>query len=173
MKLEKDCIFCKIAAGEIPSDKVYEDEQVIAFKDLNPQAPVHVLVVPKAHFATLAEMDAEGAELVKHALTVIPQIPSDKVYEDEQVIAFKDLNPQAPVHVLVVPKAHFATLAEMDAEGAELVKHALTVIPQIAASLGLANGYRLIVNQGQDAGQTVHHLHIHLLGGRPLGEKIV
>ena len=74
MKLEKDCIFCKIAAGEIPSDKVYEDEQVVAFKDLNPQAPVHVLVVPKAHFATLAEMDAEGAELVKHALTVIPQI---------------------------------------------------------------------------------------------------
>ena len=116
MKLEKDCIFCKIAAGEIPSDKVYEDEQVVAFKDLNPQAPVHVLVVPKAHFATLAEMDAEGAEFVKHALTVIPQI---------------------------------------------------------AASLGLASGYRLIVNQGQDAGQTVHHLHIHLLGGRPLGEKIV
>ena len=101
------------------------------------------------------------------------EIPSDKVYEDEQVVAFKDLNPQAPVHVLVVPKAHFATLAEMDAEGAELVKHALKVIPQIAASLGLANGYRLIVNQGEDAGQTVHHLHIHLLGGRPLGEKIV
>ena len=101
------------------------------------------------------------------------QIPSNKVYEDEKIVAFKDLNPQAPVHVLVVPKAHFATLAEMDEEGAELVKHALQTIPRIAAELGLSGGYRLIVNQGEDAGQTVHHLHIHLLGGKPLGEKIV
>ncbi len=116
MELDKNCIFCRIAAGEIPSDKVYEDEQVVAFKDLNPQAPVHVLVVPKAHFATLAEMGEEGAELVKHAMQVIPQL---------------------------------------------------------AKRLGLAGGYRLIVNQGADAGQTVMHLHIHLLGGTPLGEKIV
>ena len=101
------------------------------------------------------------------------EIPSQKVYEDEHMLAFRDINPRAPVHVLVVPKSHFATLAEMNEEQAELVKECLVRIPHIAASLGLASGYRLIVNQGKDAGQTVFHLHIHLLGGKPLGETIV
>lgn len=101
------------------------------------------------------------------------EIPSQKVYEDENMIAFKDINPQAKVHVLVVPKSHFATLADMDADQAELVKQCFINIPHIAKSLGLDNGYRLIVNQGQDAGQTVHHLHIHILGGRPMGEKML
>ena len=91
------------------------------------------------------------------------EIPSQKVYEDEHMLAFRDINPQAPVHVLVVPKSHFATLAEMNEEQAELVKECLVRIPHIAASLGLESGYRLIVNQGKDAGQTVFHLHIHLL----------
>lgn len=101
------------------------------------------------------------------------EIPSQKVYEDEYMLAFKDINPQAKVHVLVVPKQHFATLAEMNAEQAELVKQCLVRIPHIAESLGLTGGYRLIVNQGTDAGQTVHHLHIHILGGQPMGEKML
>ena len=101
------------------------------------------------------------------------EIPSNKVYEDDAMLAFKDINPQAKVHVLVVPKSHFATLAEMNAAQAELVKKCLVKIPEIAKSLGLSNGYRLIVNQGEDAGQTVHHLHIHILGGQPMGEKML
>ena len=101
------------------------------------------------------------------------EIPSQKVYEDENMIAFKDINPQAKGHVLGVPKSHFATLADMNAEQAELVKQCFVNIPNIAKSLGLDNGYRLIVNQGQDAGQTVHHLHIHILGGQPMGEKML
>ena len=100
------------------------------------------------------------------------EIPSNKVYEDDDMLAFKDINPQAKVHVLVVPKSHFATLAEMNAAQAELVKKCLK-IPEIAKSLGLSNGYRLIVNQGEDAGQTVHHLHIHILGGQSMGEKML
>lgn len=101
------------------------------------------------------------------------EIPSDKVYEDEDILAFRDVAPQAPTHVLVVPKSHFATLAEMDASQAELLKKCFVKIPSIAESLGLGNGYRLIVNQGKDAGQTVFHLHIHILGGRDMGEKLL
>lgn len=100
-------------------------------------------------------------------------IPSNKVYEDDDMLAFRDINPQAKTHVLVLPKSHFATLAEMDAAQAELVKKCLVKIPEIAASLGLENGYRLIINQGKDAGQTVFHLHIHILGGQNMGEKLV
>lgn len=101
------------------------------------------------------------------------EIPSDKVYEDEDMIVFRDINPQAEVHCLCVPKSHFATLAEMDAGQAELLKKCFAKIPEIAERLGLENGYRLIVNQGRDAGQTVLHLHIHILGGRDMGEKLV
>lgn len=101
------------------------------------------------------------------------EIPSGKVYEDEDMLAFRDINPQAKVHVLVVPKSHFATLAEMNAAQAELVKKCFVKIPKIAESLGLSGGYRLIVNQGEDAGQTVHHLHIHILGGQSMGEKML
>ncbi len=100
-------------------------------------------------------------------------IPSNKVYEDEDMLAFRDINPQAKVHVLVVPKSHFATLAEMNEAQAELVKKCLQKIPHIAQLLGLEKGYRLIVNQGEDAGQTVHHLHIHILGGQSMGEKML
>ncbi len=101
------------------------------------------------------------------------EIPSNKVYEDEDMLAFRDINPQAKVHVLVVPKSHFATLAEMNAAQAELVKKCMVKIPSIAKSLGLDSGYRLIINQGEDAGQTVHHLHIHILGGQSMGEKML
>ena len=112
----EDCIFCKIARGEIPSSKVYEDEQVVAFNDLNPQAPVHVLIVPKAHYANLNE--AGG-----------------------------------------MPEALLAAL--------------LRAASRIAAQLGLdKSGYRIVSNCGPDACQSVQHLHIHLMGGAKLAEKM-
>ncbi|HJB92919.1 MAG TPA: histidine triad nucleotide-binding protein [Candidatus Borkfalkia stercoripullorum] len=101
------------------------------------------------------------------------EIPSNKVYEDEDMLVFRDINPQAKVHCLCVPKSHFATLSEMNEQQAEIVKKCLVKIPGIAAELGLSDGYRLIINQGKDAGQTVFHLHIHILGGQDLGEKLV
>lgn len=107
-----DCIFCKIAAGEIPSKKVYEDEQILAFYDIEPKAPVHVLVIPKAHVAGVREITADNAAVVAHI---------------------------------------FAT------------------VPQIAATLGITD-YRVVTNNGVDAGQTVHHLHFHILGGGQLGD---
>jgi len=107
---ERDCLFCRIASGEIPSAKVYEDEQVLAFKDINPAAPVHVLVIPKRHIASLAHVEEGDRDLL----------------------------------------------------GTLLVK-----FKEIAASLGLdQRGYRLVVNAGEDGGQTVGHIHFHLLGGR-------
>lgn len=110
-----DCIFCKIAHGEIPSDLLYEDDSVVAFEDLNPQAPVHVLVVPKAHYANLLE----------------------------------DVDPQ--------------TLVSMREAVASVAKR---------FDLG-ERGFRCIVNTGADAGQTVMHLHLHVLGGTPLGEDLL
>ena len=95
-------------------------------------------------------------------------IPSTKVYEDEQVYAFRDIAPQAPTHILVIPKAHIASVAEVTAENSGVVAHIFEVIPTIAAAEGLENGYRVVSNCGSDAGQTVHHLHFHILGGREL-----
>jgi len=111
-----DCIFCKIAAGEIPSKKVYSDELCYAFHDIAPKAPVHVLVVPREH---------------------IPSV--DGVMPDNSAI----------------------------------VAHIFTVIPKIAASLGLSGGYRVVSNCGSDAGQTVPHLHFHIIGGRRLSDDMV
>lgn len=96
------------------------------------------------------------------------EIPSAKVYEDDKMLVFKDIEPKAKVHLLAVPKDHFKLLSEMDEKKAELVKYMLEKIPQIAAENGCENGYRLVVNQGEDAGQTVFHLHIHILGGQTL-----
>lgn len=106
-----DCLFCKIAGGEIPSKKVYEDELLCAFWDIEPQAPVHVLIVPKAHI-----QDANG----------------------------------------------------ITAENSAVVAHIFEVIPKIAKELDLGNGYRVVTNCGEDAGQSVKHLHFHLLGGKHL-----
>lgn len=108
-----DCLFCKIVAGEVPSESVYEDDAVLAFRDINPQAPTHILVIPKDHVASAAELED------RHA--------------DDLVAIFK-------------------------------------AAATIAASEGIAEtGYRLITNIGREAGQTVFHLHFHLIGGRPLG----
>ncbi len=111
-----DCIFCKIAAGEIPSSKVYEDEYIIAFKDINPEAPVHVLLVPKAHI--------ESADKITGANSAV-------------------------------------------------VTHIFEMLPSIAKECGLENGYRVITNVGEDGGQSVKHLHFHLLGGTKLPVKVV
>lgn len=95
-------------------------------------------------------------------------IPSTRVYEDALVYAFRDINPQAPTHVLVVPKAHIADCNDVTAENSAVVAHIFAVIPEIARAEGLENGYRVVSNCGADAGQTVQHLHFHILGGKPL-----
>jgi len=95
-------------------------------------------------------------------------IPSTKVYEDDLVYAFRDINPQAPTHILVIPKAHIGSVNEISAANSAVVAHIFEVIPQIAQAEGLENGYRVVSNCGQDAGQTVHHLHFHILGGKEL-----
>ena len=99
---------------------------------------------------------------------VAGDIPSTKVYEDELVYAFRDIAPQAPTHILVIPKAHIASVAELTPENSAVVAHIFEVIPQIAEKEGLVNGYRVVSNCGADAGQTVHHLHFHILGGKTL-----
>ena len=95
-------------------------------------------------------------------------IPSTKVYEDDLVLAFRDIAPQAPTHILVIPKAHIGSVAEVTPANSNVVAHIFEVIPAIAAKEGLVNGYRVVSNCGPDAGQTVHHLHFHILGGREL-----
>jgi len=110
---EKDCIFCKIVRGEIPSKKIYEDEEIYAFFDLEPQAPFHFLVIPKKHFASLDDINEED-------------------------------------------------------ENKEIIGHLFSKIPTIAESLGIPNGYRVVNNCGEDANQTVPHIHFHVLGGRTL-----
>jgi histidine triad (HIT) family protein len=95
-------------------------------------------------------------------------IPSTAIYEDELCYAFADIRPQAPVHVLVTPREHIASLADADRDDCALLGHLLWAAGQIARNKGLAKGYRVVINTGEDGGQTVDHLHVHLLGGRPL-----
>jgi histidine triad (HIT) family protein len=114
-----DCIFCKIARGDIPSQLIYEDEHVVAFHDLHPVAPVHALIVPKTHVRNLED-------LARHE------------------------------------------------QGEAILGQVLRAIPAVAASLGVSErGYRLINNCGPDGGQTIEHVHFHLIGGRALGEKMI
>ena len=99
-------------------------------------------------------------------------IPSSKVYEDEHVYAFRDINPQAPVHILVVPKEHISSVDEITAENSAIVAKIFEAIPEIAKSEKLSGGYRVISNCGADACQSVKHLHFHILGGAQLGEQM-
>ena len=99
---------------------------------------------------------------------VAGEIPSTKVYEDETVLAFRDIAPQAPTHILVIPKTHIASVAEITGENSPIVAHIFEVIAKIAAEEGLKDGYRVVSNCGEHAGQTVHHLHFHILGGKQL-----
>jgi histidine triad (HIT) family protein len=96
------------------------------------------------------------------------EIPADIVYEDDRCLAFRDINPQAPTHVLIIPKSEIASLADAREPDAPLIGYLLIVAAQLAGKLGLANGYRAVINCGRDGGQTVDHLHVHLLGGRPM-----
>ena len=95
-------------------------------------------------------------------------IPSTKVYEDDQILAFRDIAPMAPTHILVIPKTHIPSVDGVNEENAGLVAHIFTQIPKIAAAEGLVGGYRVVSNCGDDAGQSVHHLHFHILGGKKL-----
>jgi histidine triad (HIT) family protein len=96
-------------------------------------------------------------------------IPVTRLYEDEQLLAFPDINPQAPVHILVIPKQHFASLAHTSPSNAALLGHLLAATAGIARQQNLGKGYRLVINTGPDGGQTVDHLHVHLLGARHMG----
>ena len=96
------------------------------------------------------------------------EIPSAKVYEDDTVLAFRDIAPQAPTHILVIPKAHISGVSAITPENSTVVAHIFEVIPQIAAAEGLTEGFRVVSNCGDHAGQTVHHLHFHILGGQQL-----
>ena len=97
------------------------------------------------------------------------QIPADIVYEDELALAFRDLHAQAPTHVLVIPKRAIRSLADSKDDDAALLGHLLVVARKVAEQLGLTNGFRTVINSGPDGGQSVDHLHVHLLGGRALG----
>lgn len=99
-------------------------------------------------------------------------IPSTKVYEDEMVYAFRDINPQAPVHILIIPREHIGSMAEITPENSRAVAHIAEVIPQIAKAEGLEDGFRVVSNVGKHGCQSVHHLHVHLLGGCQLSERM-
>ena len=115
--MDENCVFCKIIKGEIPSNKVYEDNEILAFKDINPAAPIHVLVIPKKHIKSLAEMEDGEEKIIAKIYKVINKIAEKQDFKEK--------------------------------------------------------GYRVIVNCGKDGGQDVEHLHFHLLAGKELGEKIV
>ena len=115
--MENDCLFCKIIKGEIPSTKVYEDEDVLAFRDINPVAPIHILLIPKKHIASFADIKQEDGELIAKMHQVVNKIAEQEGFQE--------------------------------------------------------SGFRLVVNCGKDAGQEVMHLHFHMLAGKKLGDKIV
>ena len=100
------------------------------------------------------------------------EIPSTKVYEDDTIFAFRDINPQAPVHILVIPKAHIGSVHEVTSQNCDVVAHIFEVISQLAEQEGLEKGYRVVSNCGEDGCQSVHHLHFHVLGGKKLCEQM-
>ena len=105
---------------------------------------------------------------------VAGEIPASLVYEDDSVIAFRDIHPQAPIHLLVVPRQHIAMLSDLTETHADLAASMLTAVPRVARQVGgLEQGFRVIVNNGAAAGQTVAHLHLHILGGRQFSEGMI
>ena len=100
------------------------------------------------------------------------EIPSEKVYSDDKVYAFKDISPQAPVHILVIPRAHIESANEINIENSAVIAAVFEAIPKVAAACGLDNGYRVITNIGDDGCQTVKHIHFHVLGGTKLSENM-
>jgi histidine triad (HIT) family protein len=101
------------------------------------------------------------------------ELPAKVVYEDDKVMAFHDINPQAPVHVLIIPKEHVPTLNDLEEKHKELLGHIFLVIKKLAKEMGIdESGYRVLVNCNRDGGQEIYHLHFHLLGGKPLGPMV-
>lgn len=100
------------------------------------------------------------------------EIPSTKVFEDDQILAFRDISPKAPTHILVIPKQHVGGVDEITPENSAIVSHIFEMIAVIAKEEGLTGGYRVVSNIGEDGGQTVRHLHFHILGGRKLSEDM-
>lgn len=104
---------------------------------------------------------------------VAGEIPTKALYEDDVVVAFADISPMAPVHALIVPKKHLGNVDELSAADADVARHMIITAQRLARELGVAaSGYRLVINNGADATQTVPHLHMHILGGRPLEPKL-
>ncbi len=101
------------------------------------------------------------------------EIPSSKVYEDEKMIIIKDINPQTPIHLLMIPKEHFKGVAEMSAKQSVILGEMFKRLGELERELGLKDGYRIIVNKGENGCQTVPHLHVHILGGKKLNEQMV
>ncbi len=101
------------------------------------------------------------------------EIPSTAVYSDDKVYAFKDINPQAPVHIVIIPREHIESANEINAENSAAIAAVFETIPKVAAACGLDNGYRVITNIGDDGCQSVKHIHFHVLGGKKLPENIV
>ena len=99
-------------------------------------------------------------------------IPSDKVYEDDLILCFRDIQPQAPVHILIIPRAHIVSADEINESNSSVIAHIFAKLPEIAKKAGLTNGYRIISNCGADACQSVKHLHFHILGGEKLSENM-
>ena len=101
------------------------------------------------------------------------EIPARKVHEDAELLAFHDIHPQAPIHILVIPKVHVASLADCDDSHSQLLGRMMALVPRLAAELGAVDGFRTIVNTGRVGGQEVYHLHIHVIGGpKPLGQML-
>ena len=110
---------------------------------------------------------SETAETIV-SIIIRREIPAEIVYEDDLAIAFKDVHPQAPVHILVIPKEPITQLADAEAKDHALMGHLLLTVKRVAQQMGLENGYRVVINTGPDGGQTVYHLHLHILGGRQM-----
>ncbi|MGK7919441.1 MAG: histidine triad nucleotide-binding protein [Trichodesmium sp.] len=110
----------------------------------------------------MSEQDTIFSKIIRR------EIPADIVYEDDMALAFKDINPQAPVHILVIPKNPIPKLADAESEDHALMGHLLLTVKRVAEQAGLNNGYRVVLNNGTDGGQTVDHLHLHILGGRQM-----
>ena len=101
------------------------------------------------------------------------EIPAERILDEEDYIAIHDLHPQAPTHVLVIPKKHIGAIADMTETDVEMVGKLMLGVKMVAEKLGLNDGYRVVINHGEHGGQTIPHLHVHVLGGKPLGPKIV
>ena len=109
-----------------------------------------------------------NAEITLFTKIINREIPADIIYEDELCLAFRDINPQAPLHALLIPKAPIAKLADADSSNQSLLGHLMVVAPKIAKEQGYLDAFRLVINNGEAAGQTVFHLHLHILAGRDL-----